>query len=422
MAGFSLGSFAGGIGQGVEQGQQIRARQTALEEQRRQQAAQAAAANWLQSLAQQPDAGGAGPGPTAVPPQPTPAVPPGSQGPPPQGGPPQGGMPQQVPMPGAQPMQPPPMAQGAPPAGPPMGGGAPAPQGGPPMSGGAPPMQRPQAGPPPGPQVSGTAAPTGDVFADSKKTLQSVARGIAQANPGRKWKPGELLDAVNDAVKAMDGINPMEKIAAQAQIAGSKAQLEYWQRETQAQDEQRKERADSERVDKDKQASADRQTKIDADMKRAKMTTDSREKVARLQSATRLQAAEIAQSGANERSDKLLEYRQQALDAGIEEKEWATGIQAGLKEQGLADSFTSKLFSAKAGAGQADNPPARPKVGGDLPAAPARGGQKNPAAAGGGAKPIPAATMAQWGKVPAQNKAAAKKHLAEQGYDVSGLN
>lgn len=313
-------------------------------------------------------------------------------------------------MPGAQPMQPPPMAQGAPPPGSPMGGGAP-------------PMQRPQAGPPPGPQVSGTAAgPTGDVFADSKKTLQSVARGIAQANPGRKWKPGELLDAVNDAVKAMDGINPMEKIAAQAQIAGSKAQLEYWQRETQAQDEQRKERADTERAAKDQQASTDRQAKIDADLKRARMTTDSREKVARLQSATRLQAAEIAQSGANERSDKALDFKQQALDAGLDEKEWQAAMTASLKEQGLSDAFVSKLFSAQAGAGQAGSPPTRPKVGGDLPAAPARGGQKKPAAVGEGAKPIPAATMAQWAQVPAQNKAAAKKHLVEQGYDVSGLN
>jgi hypothetical protein len=30
--------------------------------------------------------------------------------------------------------------------------------------------------------------------------------------------------------------------------------------------------------------------------------------------------------------------------------------------------------------------------------------------------------MAQWAKVPAANKAAAKKHLQDQGYDTSGLN
>lgn len=410
---FPLGSFAGGVSQGLEQGQQMRARQMALQDEMRQRAAQEAASNWLQSLAQQPD-GQQGPAPTAVPPQPTPAVPQG----------PQAGVPQQVPMPGAQPMPGPQQAPqpamatpmpGAPPAGPqpapprPMPG---APQGGPPGP----------AGMPSGPPVSGTAGgASGDPFSDAKKTLQSVARGIAQANPGRKWKPGELLDAVNTAVKTMDGLNPMEKIAAQAQIAGSKAQLEYWQRETQAQDEQRKERADEQRKTRDEQASTDRNAKIAADLKRAQMTTDSREKVARLQAATRLQASEIAQSGQNDRLGKTLDFRQQALDAGLDEKEWQAALTAELKAQGLSDAFATKLFSAQSASGQTPAAPARPKVGGAVPPPPARGGQRRPAPAGAGGKPIPAETMSQWAQIPPQNKAAAKQHLAEQGYDVSGL-
>lgn len=272
---------------------------------------------------------------------------------------------------------------------------------------------------PQGPQVSGTASGgSGDVFADAKKTLQSVARGIAQANPGRKWKPAELLDAVNMSIKTMSGLNPMERIAAQAQIAGSKAQLEYWQRETQAQDEQRKERADAARVEKDKQASIDRNAKIAADLKRATMSSDSREKIARLQAATRLQAAEISQSGQNDRQDKLLDFRQQALDAGLDEKEWAASMQAELKAQGLSDAFINKTFSAQSASGQTPAAPARPMVGGKLPAPPIR---NRPPKGGTGGKPIPQSTMAQWAQVPPQNKAAAKQHLADQGFDVSGL-
>jgi hypothetical protein len=258
------------------------------------------------------------------------------------------------------------------------------------------------------------------VWADSKKTLQSVARGIAQANPGRKWKAGELLDAVNMAVKTMDGLNPMERIAAQAQIAGSKAQMEYWHRETQAEDEQRRERADADRARDRDRTHDDRQAKIEADMKRAKLTSDSRERIAHLQSATRLQAASIVQSGADERQDKTLEFRRQALDAGLDEKEWAESVKAELKAQGLSDAYVGRLFSAQSASGQTPTPPARPKVGGDVPAPPAR----NRGAAApdkGGAKPVPASTLAQWAKVPAANKAAAKKHLADQGYDVSGL-
>jgi hypothetical protein len=234
--------------------------------------------------------------------------------------------------------------------------------------------------------LSGTAGGmTGDIWADSKRTLQSVARGIAQANPGRKWRPGEMLDAVNDAIKTMNGIAPMEKIAAQAQLAGAKAQTDYFNAETRRIDEERKAAADAERERKDKTAHEDRVTKMDADLKRASMTNDVRLKVAHLQAATRLQAADIAQAGANQRAEMVDEYRNRALDANIDEKEWQTQMTAALKEQGMDDAFINKVFSAQASAGQAVTPPQRPAKKA-LPAVPARrtpGGAKPSAAQGG---------------------------------------
>jgi len=256
-------------------------------------------------------------------------------------------------MPGAQLM---PQAAAPPPAPAPLPAGPP--QGGP--GGAAPPG-------PAGPAVSGPAAgSTGDVWVDSKKTLQSAARWVAQANPGRKWKPGELLDAVNEVIETMNGLNPMEKIAAQAQIAGAKAQHDWYTAETQRLSEQ-------ERETKDKTAHSDRLTALDAAAKRVKMQSDTKLKAVAAQDLMRMQVAELAQAGQDERQGKLLDFRQQALDAGLDEKTWQTLVQAGLKEQGMSDAFAGRVFSAQArSAGQATAPPTRQRVGA-APPPPKRG-------------------------------------------------
>lgn len=393
---FALGSFAGGVAQGLSQGQQFAANRQKLEDLARQRAAQEAVSNWLQQSGNaDPDASATNQSmPTAVPlpgAQPVPGM--GAPSPQPMAGPPGA-------MPAAPPQGQPPMpAPGGPAPGgpvPPPGGLAPTPQPSPQMP--------PQGGPAPGGgmPLSGAAQPTGNPWDDSKKTLQSVARSIAQANPGRKWKPGELLDAVNDVVSSMNGLNPEARIAAQAQIAGSKAQYEYWKA---AMDDQRKGRGQD-------LSHEDRQARINESWDAVKLATGSREKIAAAADATRLQAASITQAGENARAGQLLDFKEQALAAGLDEKTWQTQMAAALKEQGMDDAFITKLFSTQGSAGQLPKtPPARTKV-----PLPGRG------AGGGKAKPIPASTMAQWKQVPPANKAAAKKHLADQGYDVSGLN
>lgn len=238
MAGFALGSFAGGIGQGIEQGQRIRENYEARLKEKIQKGADTAVENYLKAT---PDAPGAAPGPppapvgpvglpppagglgampgaTPMPPPPGMVPPPGPPGggPPPgpapmQGGPPgpagaMPGVPPPSPMaiPGARPMGPPPSPQAAvpPPGGPPPGG--PPPGGAP---GGAPPGQ------PPAPQD-----PLSQAQARAKTYFTSIAQGMKAANPGHKWQPGEFLAAMKEYVSLSNALTPEEKALAQAQL------------------------------------------------------------------------------------------------------------------------------------------------------------------------------------------------------------
>jgi hypothetical protein len=104
-------------------------------------------------------------------------------------------------------------------------------------------------------------------------------------------------------------------------------------------------------------------------------------------------------------ADKGLEGREYAADRGVDKGEYA----ADTGEEG-------RIYAAQAGNANPGNAPAPPPSRVRKPGVPATPGS------GGKAKPIPASTMAQWAKVPAANKAAAKKHLQDQGYDTSGLN
>lgn len=100
-----------------------------------------------------------------------------------------------------------------------------APQGGPPPGGAPqPPMGAPPPGGPPGggQALSATAQPTGNPFTDAQATLKSLAQGINAANPGKKWKPDELIDAMNMAVTAGQGIMPDQKLLMQGELAQAK--------------------------------------------------------------------------------------------------------------------------------------------------------------------------------------------------------
>lgn len=415
MAGFNFGAFAGGVGSGIEQGQNIRERYKKLSDENVARRAQQDVDNWLQG-------GGQGPSPSLNTPGASPGAPgmtappanlgglqpvamPGAQPmPQPGGAPPPGGPPgPPPPAPGMQPQpgSPAPLGASPPPVAPPIpgsagGGGAP-----PPQPGGGAPSPNPQAGDgaPPDP----SAAPSLQQQTQEAKTaLQAVARQIAQANPGRHWQPGELLDAVDNVIGQMDKLNPQAKILAQAQIAGARAQHDYYlqamKNEQSGANVAARDATSTANTDTRVAATErgqdlsheDRQAGIKAGLQRTAMTVSSAERRTAMQDATRLQAEAIIQAGANGRTQEVVDQRQAALEAGLNEKDWQTEITAQLKEQGMSDTFIASLFrsQASAAAQSGQGAPSAPTAATErpLPAPPARGGgaatagtQQNPA-------------------------------------------
>lgn len=207
----SLGSFAGGLSQGLEEGQDLRRKQMEMEATRRMNAAQAAAGA----------AGMQGGG------QPPPAQPPMGQGVAPPGG---GGTPRPLPQgapPGATPM---PQAQAAPQPKPP----APMtqPQGGPPK----PPMAAPPQGAAPGGQSPAGGDQGGQILNDpavvqtiqqSQQTLQGLYKTLLAANPALKHDPQTAFQAVEDMIGQMKGVDQSDRnlMLQQNQILRLQVQL-----------------------------------------------------------------------------------------------------------------------------------------------------------------------------------------------------
>lgn len=261
MAGFDLGAFAGGIGQGIEQGEGIRDKyRKRVQEIRVQKANEAAAMVQSQRAAGTLAAGGAasaaGAAPQLAPPKPPMGAPPAGgapsqvapQGapplrppmgaPPPQmGAPPPGGPPKPVPMPGAQPM-PQPMSGGAPPQAPPMpGGGVPPPH--PPA-----PQQPPPGAPPPGGPPGGGAADPNSPFAgldvqrlgNQYKSMVQIGQQHFTATmkevlddakrAGKKITPLEAMDAATALVQNED-LDPTLKSLMLADVQNNKAQMQF---------------------------------------------------------------------------------------------------------------------------------------------------------------------------------------------------
>jgi hypothetical protein len=223
-----------------------------------------------------------------------------------------------------------------------------------------------------------------------------VAKEIAQANPGRKWGKGELLDAVNDALGMMKELDPTAAKIAQLQVEWYKAQLgadtsranteERVGAQERGQDTRATTAANSlaERIRHEKATEQtaqgraatyaemaswgheDRQTAIAAANERATQATDSREKVA-----------------AQRDADTMAR-----LDKALEDKDWATvaNITAG---EYKADTTAG----GKAGARPAIAPP------------PSRaGGGSRVEGAGGGAPPIPPTTEGMTATSPSGQK------------------
>lgn len=381
MAGFNVGAFAGGVGSGIEQGQKIRESYEARVAQQLAKKADQNYSTWLEQSSKAPNAPVA-PVPSAGGQPPAPAPGQAPQGPmPPQGalpalgGPsPQGavdprfgGPPQNVPMPGAQPMQQGPAAA-------------------------MPPMPPPGATPPPGPgQSPGPGAqpkpgntPQDDPLQQSKFAIQSIAKEIAGAFPGKKWDKGELLATVDSVLHHTQSLDPITKQIAQLQ-------LQYYKQNLTSSDKERgqdlthgaaEDRVGATERGQDMQH-GDRQAALKTSLQRVAMAQSGADRRASLGAATKLQAEDIIQAGSNGRTQAVLDARQVAQEAGLDEKEWQTSVAAQLKEEGMNDAFVSKLFAA-APVGKA---PAQP-VHKPLPASPKRSGSSG---GSGSATPPPQA-------------------------------
>lgn len=378
---FDWGAFAGGIGSGIEQGQRIRAQQQTLADAARQRAARADYARTLLN---------------PIDPQQAPM--------------------QQAPMPGATPM-PGPAPSPTAPTGPPPPVSAPAPAA--PAAPAAPPAQQSTVAPPPTIVSGGQTDPDyAGAFKAGQKMIQDVARQIKAANPGKVWKdPAELLDAIEANIKTVESVNPIEKIAAQAQLAASKAQYDTFRAGIAAQEEDRKRAADAEKAAKDERTAQDREARMAQQLQIAKQSSDTRLKIASMQEYTRMAVEKMIQGGADQRAANLLQYRYAAQQAGLDEKTATENLRAELQARSQDTSWMRSEETAEIGAGQKPQNKA-PKIGSGP--TPKMRGAKVGGATGSG-KPVPASTMAQWKQVPPQNKAAAKQHLADQGFDVSGL-
>lgn len=364
------GAFAGGIGQGLEQGQRIRAQRQAMADAARQRAARADVGQTLLTGAQQPE----------------------------------GGAPQPIPMPGATPLPGP--GSGAAPAAPgmtapPLLQAHPQPAPGPAMQPGQGMQAQPQmqGAPAPSAALSGTANPSPPTpgsgqgpdmqkaMADSQKTLQSIARSIYAANPKKVWKdPGELLDAVEAQVKAMNGLDPMQRIAAQAQIAGSRAQYEYTQNAIRQQEEDRKRAADETKARQFDE-------RLGQQWRIAQNATDTRLKVAAGANAARITAERMREADADKRADMLNQYRYDALQAGLDSKTAIANLNAALKQEGIDTGFAKGIDVAEIGIGKTPSQTPKAKEAPQIKAP--KVGIKPPGGEAGGKAPVKVSSPAE---------------------------
>ncbi len=434
---FTLGAFAGGVGEGIEQGQDIRKRyQERIDKQRVDQANRLAFQTLsgdvkpIAGVGGAPNGGAPPPGGGMGGPPPPPAMgapsgagagpapamggpPPSPQGQPPMGGAPQG-VPRTVPMPGAQPMPgaggptmstngmptPPP-----PPGGPPMAGAPP--QARPPMPGGATP-----GGPPPGagPGVQPGGAPPGGGQGDPsqdpnspfygidiqkvgqqyqqltqiatshyKEVLQQVTAQIKQS--GQKVDPLVAMQAADDIISKQD-LDPTLKALISANAGLTKAQMQFVL--GQGKLEQGDVRLDQgqQKIDetstRDANAHQDRLAALKTGLEKASMAQSGADRRAQLMAAGRKYAVDAQQSGAMDREQAALDFKKTALDAHLSEKE----IEDAIKMYSIDSSTDSKNYAA--------NPAGAP------PAKPARPVLKRPLGGGSGqgAPPAPGAKKA----------------------------
>jgi len=369
--GFDWGSFAGGIGQGMQTGADIRRKMLEREQQLQQMRAQSARAQGLMQRlgGMQPmdGQGGAPPSQGAGPAAP-PAAAPASAAPPvaaPMGAAPapapMGGQGAPQPIPGARPMPP-----GVTPPGmarPPVPGqaGPAAPQG----------PAGPAAGPPAAPP--GTAGSQGGAqqanqdpdsplfgidlqkvgqdWQQIKKTADQHYLQVAQTimagmkASGKKVDPVALMMAADDQVKADDALDPMLKQIMLSESQNNRLQMQFVMGQKKLSTTERgqdlryqaQQDAIAQRMQAASEAHTDRQARNAIYAEATGWSHEDRQ---------------FAIQSANERGDKQIASKMEMLDKAIEDRDWQTVARLTAQEDIAANREAGSVYRAQVGAGQ----------------------------------------------------------------------
>lgn len=355
MAGFILGDFAGGIGQGIEQGEDIRKKYQDRIAAQRVLAANKAAAQIMtdkaqaanQAVAKAPNAPVAPAGPQGVPspmagggPQPGAAPPP------------QAAQPRPVPVPGATPMPQPPQAGPAPAAPVQAPKPMPAPQGG---GGPAPASPAPQG------QGGGASTPTDGPFAgldinqvgqqwqQIKQVGDQYVAGVAKevyanlSKGGKKVDPLLLMDTVHQMVSDEENLDPTLKQIMLSEVQTNKLQMQFALGQGNL----------AEKTNKDAQTHDDRQAALAQRAQSADWQhMDRQERNSLYGDFVTLshEDRQAAIAGANQRNDNNNATKLQALSDAIDDRDWQTVAKITAQEDVAATGAGSREYGAQVGA------------------------------------------------------------------------
>lgn len=231
---------------------------------------------------------------------------------------------------------------------------------------------------------SGGAPNAGDIAKDPMKQsqviIQETAKQIAQAFPGKKWQPGELLATVDSVLQHSEAANPLVKQMAQLQIQWYANQIKEQNAGETARHHQVTEDLGQQKVDetqvRDEAAHKDRLASLATSLQRVQMAQSGADRRAQLGASIKKYVVDTQQAGATDRTQMVNDLRQTLADEGFSQKEQEDAI----KLYAIDSATDAKNYAAN---------PAGP-----VPAKPARPVLKKPlggSSGGGGGQPPPQA-------------------------------
>jgi hypothetical protein len=244
--------------------------------------------------------------------------------------------------------------------------------------------------------LSGAAAPTGNFQQDIGSSVHAMYASLLKADPTLKSNPRAAALAVDQMIEQAKGFDSSTRVAMQSANEVMKAQIGLQEATMKA---QQAAQTASEKVAEQRetaqariQAQLQEQTeKLTALIDKAKIDAGSREKVAGTNAGARVGAAKIGATSRENVAQTGAGARTEAAKIGAGSRETVADKNVAGR-QGVADTGAqARVKAARIGMNKAEG------------------------------TPLPSSTKDQWKQVPAANRAAAKKHLEDQGYDTSGL-